>query len=68
MVTINVAEHFRLDHLIGSLSPGKMADILIIPSPNDFSPQWVMCDGKDHLQRWKILGRTEKSFFPEVYV
>ncbi len=32
MVTINVAEHFRLDHLIGSLSPGKMADILMIPS------------------------------------
>ncbi len=38
MVTINVAEHFRLDHLIGSLSPGKMADILIIPSPEEFSP------------------------------
>ena len=32
MVTINVAEHFHLDHLIGSLSPGKKADILMIPS------------------------------------
>ena len=27
MVTLNAAEHFRLDHLIGSLSPGKAADL-----------------------------------------
>jgi len=46
MVTINAAEHFRLDHLIGSLSPGKMADILIIPSPDEFSPQLIMCAGQ----------------------
>ena len=46
MVTLNVAEHFHLDHLIGSLAPGKMADILITPSPEEFSPQLVMCDGR----------------------
>jgi adenine deaminase len=46
MVTLNVAERFHIDHLIGSLSPGRMADILIIPSPDDFSPRWVMCDGE----------------------
>jgi adenine deaminase len=55
MVTINVAEHFRLDHLIGSLSPGKMADVLIIPSADDYLPQLVMCDGK-------IIYRNGKSF------
>jgi adenine deaminase len=46
MVTINVAEHFRLDHLIGSLSPGKMADVVMIPSKDVYSPQLVMCGGK----------------------
>jgi adenine deaminase len=45
MVTLNVAEHFRLDHLLGSLSPGKMADLVIIPAPDDFSPQLVMSGG-----------------------
>jgi len=64
MVTINVAEHFRLDHLIGSLSPGKMADILIIPSPNDFSPQWVMCDGKIIYKDGKSLVEPKKVFSP----
>jgi len=65
MVTINVAEHFGLDHLIGSLSPGKMADLLIIPSPEDFSPCLVMCDGKIIFRDGKPLAEPKKVFFPD---
>jgi adenine deaminase len=65
MVTLNVAEHFRLDHLIGSLSPGKMADILIIPSPLNFSPQLVMSDGKVIFRDGKSLVESKKVFFPD---
>lgn len=65
MVTINVAEHFRLDHHIGSLSPGKMADILIIPSPHDFSPQLVMCGGKIIYKDGKSLVQPKKVFSPK---
>jgi adenine deaminase len=65
MVTINVAEHFHLDHLLGSLSPGRMADILTIPSPDDFSPQWVMCDGKIIHRDGKSLVEPRKVFFPD---
>jgi adenine deaminase len=65
MVTLNVAEHFRLDHLIGSLSPGKMADIVIIPSRNDFSPQLVMCDGKIICRNGKSMVEPKKVFSPE---
>jgi adenine deaminase len=64
MVTINVAEHFHLDHLIGSLSPGKMADVLIIPSPDDFSPQWVMCNGKMIYKDGKSLVEPKKVSSP----
>jgi adenine deaminase len=66
MVTINVAEHFHLDHLIGSLSPGKMADLLIIPRTNDFSPQLVMVDGKIIYKDGKSLAEPRKVFFPEA--
>jgi adenine deaminase len=66
MVTINVAEHFHLGHLIGSLSPGKMADMLIIPNPNDFSPQLVMCDGKIIYEDGKSLAEPQKFFFPDT--
>ncbi len=65
MVTINVAEHFRLDHLIGSLSPGRMADLLIIPSLEDFSPCLVMCNGNIIFRDGKSLAEPKKVFFPD---
>jgi adenine deaminase len=65
MVTINVAEHFRLDHLIGSLSPGKMADILIIPSKDEFSPQLVMCGGQVIFKDGKNMVEPHKVNFPD---
>ena len=65
MVTINVAEHFRLDHLIGSLSPGKMADILIIPSKDEFSPQLVMCGGQILFKDGRNVVEPSKVYFPD---
>ncbi len=65
MVTINVAERFRLDHLLGSLSPGKGADLVMIPSPQDFSPRLVMCDGKILFQDGKLLVAPKKVHFPQ---
>lgn len=65
MVTINVAEHFHLDHLIGSLSPGKMADILMIPTPEEFSPQWVMGEGKIIFEHGQLTQKPRKATFPD---
>ncbi len=64
MVTLNVAEHFRLDHLIGSLSPGRMADIVIIPSREEFSPQYVMCNGRVIFKNGKNMMEPKKISFP----
>ncbi len=66
MVTLNVAEHFHLDRLIGSLSPGKMADLVIIPRPKEFSPQLVMCGGKIIYRDGKSLAEPRNIFFPET--
>jgi adenine deaminase len=65
MVTINVAEHFRLDHLIGSLSPGKMADILIIPSKEEFSPHLVMCGGQILFKDGRNMVEPNRVYFPD---
>jgi len=65
MVTINVAEHFHLDHLIGSLAPGKMADMVLIPSPKEYSPQLVMVNGKIIFQDGRNLTESKKVFSPE---
>ena len=65
MVTINVAEHFRLDHLIGSLSPGKMADVLMIPSKDEFPPRLVMCRGRVIFRDGRNMVEPCKVNFPD---
>jgi len=46
MGTINSAEAYRIDHLVGSISPGRLADILIIDDPKKFNVEAVISDGK----------------------
>ncbi len=65
MVTLNVAEHFRLDHLIGSISPGKMADMVAIPSAEDYSPKLILCDGKMIFKEGRNLVEPKKVLFPD---
>lgn len=65
MVTINVAEHFRLDHLIGSLSPGKMADVVMVPSKDVYSPQMVMCGGQIIFKDGRSTVEPRQVSFPD---
>jgi len=61
MATLNPAVYYRLDHLIGSVTPGKLADLLILSNleevryvfyrirrifSNDSSPSAVIVNGK----------------------
>jgi adenine deaminase len=42
-----------------------MADILIVPSPEEFSPQWVMCEGKVIFKEGKNTVESKKVTFPK---
>ena len=46
MATINVAEHLRLDRDFGSVSPGKVADLVILDDLEKISVQMVLVDGE----------------------
>jgi adenine deaminase len=46
LTSTNLAEHFRLDHEIGSLAPGRWADLVAIPHPEVFEPAFVMVGGR----------------------
>lgn len=46
MTTLNVAEHFSLDSIIGGIAPGKYADILIIPELSKIDAELVISNGK----------------------
>lgn len=46
MATLNTARQFRLDQEVGSLAPGRRADVLLIDDPACFSPARVVFDGR----------------------
>jgi len=46
MATLNVAEHFGLDPLIGGIAPGRFADFVIIPDVATIAAQVVVSNGK----------------------
>lgn len=45
MCTINPAEWFKLDDFIGSISPGKIADIVLLKNLETFEVEKVVVDG-----------------------
>lgn len=46
MVTINCAQCFQMDHELGSIAPGKCADIIFIDDLQSFCVKRVMIDGE----------------------
>ncbi|KAH9890201.1 adenine deaminase [Xylariomycetidae sp. FL2044] len=56
MATLNAASYYRLDHLIGSVTPGKLADLLILGDLEDARPSLVIGNGE-------IVARDNKPLF-----
>ena len=65
MATINVAEHFNVDLEIGSISPGRIADILFVEDINEFSVEKVIANGRLVAEKGKILVKIPKFKYPE---
>jgi len=54
MATLNTAEHFELDRDIGSISPGKIADVVIVGNLEKFNVERVIVNGKIVAERGKL--------------
>ena len=63
MVTINVAEYFYLDGIIGGIAPGKYADIVIIPDPRTIKAEYVISKGKIIAKQGDLLVSARKHTF-----
>jgi adenine deaminase len=44
--SFNVARHFRIDHWVGSLSPGRYADVVFVGDPAKVDVEEVYADGR----------------------
>lgn len=64
MATINAAKHFKLDNMIGSISPGKLADLVLINNLSDFTAEIVMIEGNVIYEAGKFRHRLRKAQIP----
>jgi adenine deaminase len=63
MATLNGAEYFNLRHDLGSIAPGRLADILFVEDLRDFRPHRVLADGSEmgELPRYEYPPRARQS-------
>jgi adenine deaminase len=65
MATINAATHFRLDLDLGSISPGKIADILVTDSLTTLAPKAVVANGQLMARDGQFLPTLQPYRYPE---
>jgi adenine deaminase len=65
MATINAAVHFRKEHLLGSLSPGRWADILLTRDLRDLHAEYVFFKGELVAEQGRLITEIKPSPFPE---
>jgi adenine deaminase len=63
MATLNVAEHFRLDNIIGGVAPGRYADLAIIPDLRTIQAQWVISRGRVIAEQGRLLVPARQHAF-----
>ncbi|MDK2927469.1 MAG: adenine deaminase [Bacillota bacterium] len=65
LATLNPAECFGLSRDLGSIAPGRCADILFVPDLADFRPAKVMVDGEVVAAEGRLLVELPPYLYPE---
>jgi len=65
MATINIAQHFDIDDLVGGIAPGKYADIVIIPDLRTIQPECVISNGQVVAQNGQLTVQPRKHNYPK---
>jgi adenine deaminase len=62
--TLNVAEHFRLDHRLGAIAPGREADLALLPDARTIRPTLVLSRGRIVARDGAALVRARRHHYP----
>jgi adenine deaminase len=65
MATINSAKHFRIDHLVGSLSPGRWADVILADDINHIVAGDVFVRGQQVASNGKLTVKPPTANYPK---
>ncbi|MHC1771578.1 MAG: adenine deaminase [Flexilinea sp.] len=65
MVTINVADYFRIERDYGSIAPGKFADLVILDRLEPLDVRKVIFHGNLVAENGKLVSEIKKFEYPE---
>lgn len=65
IATINAAKHFRVEDEIGSITPGRLADILLVKNLQDIKPLKVIFEGKVVAENGKLVAKSPLGQYPQ---
>lgn len=65
MATINVAEYFSLDGIVGGIAPGRYADMVVVPNPRDIAAEYVISKGQIIAREGELLSSPRTHAFKE---
>ena len=65
IATINTAKHFRLEDEIGSISPGRLADIVLVPDIDKMNPSMVIFEGKVVSENGELITKVPVPEYPK---
>jgi len=66
MATINIAQHFALDDILGGIAPGRFADLVIIPDLKRIKPEWVINNGQVLLRDGELIFEPRKHNYSQL--
>ncbi len=66
MATVNVAEHFGIDHLVGGIAPGRCADMVLLPSLTRIEPEIVVSNGRVVAESGALLVEPRVHVYTEA--
>jgi adenine deaminase len=67
MATINAAEYFRIADDMGSIGPGKIADVLLVDDLADFRVAEVVANGKRVARDGEYVAELEAPVYPDYF-
>lgn len=67
MASLNAAAYYRLDHLIGSITPARIADFMVLDNLEDVSPTMVFADGELVAENGKSLFQNTDAIPENLY-
>lgn len=65
MASLNAAEYFRMEDQMGSVSPGKIADLLIVDDLASFKVSTVIVNGEVVAKNGQLLTPIVKTVYPQ---